>query len=353
MKGLFLTSLDSQRGSGVPGEYASIFRGLSTQILSNSCSIGFLMTLADSGTTAVDIVGPPGLAHYLASMRLFLYRYAISLISLVKHSSLRYFWLLLRAGMKIQPLEIEVPGVHTVMEPPPVFKDKNITVYGIPVIPEVLRSQNSQLSAAVKRKRSPSPHASSKRRNVEDRVVQQQRPTSSQSQSLIKRITRQHPPSALREPEAQEWRNLIVDSMFPPLQANPESAEGRSAASVKDRNSNGKEGKQLRPPSPTSIIPFGKKANKLPTFSLPQGQLKPTFCYVCVGPKFRGKFDAKKATELGLPHGRIRAQLAKGEVVTLMVDDGSGGKVERVIRPEECIAPAEPAQVSRHVPSPL
>ncbi|KAG6877546.1 hypothetical protein C0993_006239 [Termitomyces sp. T159_Od127] len=68
--------------------------------------------------------------------------------------------------------------------------------------------------------------------------------------------------------------------------------------------------------------------------------LPPTLAYVVVGPRIRGKFNAKAAEELGVPSGPLRAQLTRGNSVTVksMVD---GEMVERTVRPEDCIGESE------------
>lgn len=67
--------------------------------------------------------------------------------------------------------------------------------------------------------------------------------------------------------------------------------------------------------------------------------LPQVLCYVGIGPVYRGKFDAKKATELGVPKGKERGQLTKGESVTLK--DG------RIITPDMCLGPSTPPTVRR------
>ena len=71
----------------------------------------------------------------------------------------------------------------------------------------------------------------------------------------------------------------------------------------------------------------------------PHRALPHVLCYVGIGPVYRGKFDAKKATELGVPKGKERGQLTKGESVTLK--DG------RVITPDMCLGPSTPPAVCR------
>ena len=67
--------------------------------------------------------------------------------------------------------------------------------------------------------------------------------------------------------------------------------------------------------------------------------LPQVLCYVGIGPTYRGKFNAKKATELGVLNGKERGQLTKGESITLK--DG------RVITPDMCLGPSTPPAVRR------
>jgi hypothetical protein len=45
--------------------------------LIRSTSVGLLMTFADAGVGRVDVTGPVGLTHYLASTRLYAFRYVL------------------------------------------------------------------------------------------------------------------------------------------------------------------------------------------------------------------------------------------------------------------------------------
>lgn len=58
-----------------------------------------------------------------------------------------------------------------------------------------------------------------------------------------------------------------------------------------------------------------------------------TICYICHTADHPGKFDPKKAIELGLKAGPKFSLLTKGELVT--TDDG------RIVRPEDCISPVQ------------
>lgn len=74
-KVLFLTSVGTQRGSGVPGEHcASRFASNLKLISFRRPSPGLLMFFADAAIPKLDIVGPRGLMHFLAQMRSYLFR---------------------------------------------------------------------------------------------------------------------------------------------------------------------------------------------------------------------------------------------------------------------------------------
>lgn len=61
--------------------------------------------------------------------------------------------------------------------------------------------------------------------------------------------------------------------------------------------------------------------------------------YIVVGPRVRGKFDAEKASALGV-FGALRGLLAKGRDVTVKIKVGEE-TVEKIVRPEECIGESE------------
>lgn len=264
---------------------------------------------------------------------------------------------MLRDTMSVTPIEVE-PTV--VAAPLPVFKDENLTVYGIPVTaaPENIKppvfseatelAQTLDLLASSKRKRSPSPSPSSKRSNTGSTN------TSAHPAGTLEERMR-HPgftPADLTGEEAHQWRKLAVLGMF-----------RQDAPSTEPRRSKGKgKNKQPSPPPPVvsplptiapdseaRIIPnrfnLPHRDRQLPTFTQGSSSPKETLCYVCTGPRNRGKFDVKKAEALGLKPGPLRARIAKGQTVTVTVDDGAGAMIERVIRPEDCIGPTEAAMV--------
>ena len=267
---------------------------------------------------------------------------------------------------EIQP----TPG-NTQPNPTPAFSDENITVYSIPLIPDSTSTSDltsvaadaavPEASSSLKRKRTPSPDAPSKRSSTSR--------SDQDSKTVLERLRddANFSPSSLVGAEAQEWRRLVVDHMFtwtePPPQRTlnaraskkvrghqspvPDSASGSLpqkphwAEEVKTEDaikasSTARRGKGIFNPA-GSYHQLPKHTDSAPGSSL---------AYVVVGPRVRGRFDAKRAQELGL-QGRLRGRVARGETVTYTVDDGKGGQVERTVRPEDCVGESESPGVSK------
>ncbi|KAL7284142.1 hypothetical protein ACG7TL_001423 [Trametes sanguinea] len=332
-RGLFLTAAGTQRCGGVGG---------------------VLMLCADAAVPKLDIVGPYGLMHYLATMRGFAYRATMVVNAREAPSA------------PVRALE------HGAQPPEPVFKDDNLTVYGIPLYPTLDGDQpveNTDADPAsdaadrpLKRKREDSPQGSSKRRTppLTDHTIES---TSPVSRSLSTRARSPHfQPHALVGDDAQEWRKLMLQEMFP-LQESPMLDTGLSKkekerarlAQVQAKKAGtagsapaaeGSTAQPARTRAPSLVSPEKRNARLPP---LAEGDASappalPTLAYLLVGPSVRGKFDAKKAEALGVPRGPIRGKLTKGETITFEVDDGNGGKTQRTVRPEECVGPPEIAQ---------
>jgi ribonuclease Z len=68
-----------------------------------------------------------------------------------------------------------------------------------------------------------------------------------------------------------------------------------------------------------------------------------SYAYIIVGPRFRGKFNAKKAEELGV-FRQDRAALTRGESVTVKVEV-DGKTVLRTVTPDQVLAKSEPPAV--------
>lgn len=255
-------------------------------------------------------------------------------------------------SMRVTRTEVDAVPVST-PDPGPVFRDGNLTIYGIPLTSAKSSPAFDQDQDGVnvfeaaddtgKRKRAISPDPSTKRPRVEDLLGK-----GSDSS-----------PTLLQDVEADEWRRKAVDAMFPFTSLSTQataSAESRKG-SKHDQN------KDVGPSKDTVVAPFDDtvevseqpprkfiyspglphRNKRLPRFI--RNEDKETLCYVCVGPRVRGKFDAKKAISLQIPKGPLRGKLAKGETITFMVDDGKGGQEERTVRPEECVGPSEAPMV--------
>ncbi|KAI0058634.1 hypothetical protein BV25DRAFT_1212589 [Artomyces pyxidatus] len=342
VKGIFLTDLGTKRTSGIPG---------------------MLMSIADASARKIDFVGPTGLLHLLASMRLYTFRNTVCL----------------------NPVEVSSTLASTGGDPTPVYNDSNIAVYSIPILPTTPPASTLQPEDEVmdlgedltlKRKRDLSPDQPSKRLQTEvDSSALAPTP------SLLDRFRDDvsFSSASLTGNEAQDWRRLVIDHMFtwkeppPPPKKEPlrkklKKGKGVLAEPVEEHLLEAVSFTSATHPSTdaeslpqiphwaedptgsaeTSKVSVSRRAkgalnpagsmNRLPVFVDPSP--KSTLAYVVVGPRVRGKFDAKRAEELGL-QGRLRGRVAKGETVTFMVDDGNGGKVERVVKPEDCLGEQE------------
>ncbi|KAI0826548.1 hypothetical protein BC628DRAFT_239357 [Trametes gibbosa] len=331
---------------------------------------GLLMLCADSAIPKLEIFGPYGLMHSLATMRGYTYR----------------------TTMAVQAVEAPSAPVTALqtdsLPPPPLFKDEFITVYSISLYPShshssddfnpdvsepmdtssappgdsrpLKRKRSQESSSALPRQRSP-PLPGSKVALVSGSPV---------SDAIISRaLLPGFQPYSLRGAEAQEWRKLMLQEMFPMAVETGLPSEGKAKGKDKDPERD-KERVQQRErekarvaqvhakkthAAPDSRDGDGPRLSRLPPLvEGSDGRALPTLAYLIVGPAVRGKFDAKRAKELGVPIGPIRSKLTRGESITFEVDDGNGGKVERTVKPEDCVAPTEAAQsiIILDVPSP-
>ncbi|KAI6012153.1 hypothetical protein BKA83DRAFT_4370844 [Pisolithus microcarpus] len=307
-RGLFLTSIGTQRTSGLPG---------------------LLMTFADAGRSQVRVTGPSGLLHLIASMRRYTYR----------------------DNLDVTPSEVPL-----VPDDQPVYKDENITVFALPINPTLEESYDEDAldcsgnadghSKVLKRKRDTSPERPVKRGSNNQARTSPEPDPSVSIDELMERSD--FDPTSLRGDRAQAWRRHIVKLMFPATRV-PEST------GLGDKNQKGRQkGKENTiKPSPdehpsTEYVqqPLGlKRPLPVPDSSLvgfSDQRLRPTLAYAIHGPRIRGKFDAQKAEALGLKRGPLRAVLARGQTVTVKVDDGCGNSIDSEIKPSDCIGEGTP-----------
>ncbi|KAI3607358.1 3 trna processing endoribonuclease [Moniliophthora roreri] len=332
-KGLFFTGVSPQRAGGLPG---------------------LIMSFAEATPPRMDVVGPPGLKHYLASMRMYVYRDSIPVIP----SETPFF-------------------LNNTSKPEAVFKDENITVYSIPVYPSSdvpfpeASSDPLDVSDTLKRKRSPTSDSTSSEQPPTKRAHTDTKKTQADN-ALQEKIGKPNfTPCELVGEMAQSWRSLIVDIMFP---KRPKADKGKPLKKKGKQKGGVKETLEVDETSVDeyrrSNIPPGFYS-QLPTYSLPvtvglPHSPRPSQCnaaYVIVGPRVRGKFDVAKALELGVPKGRDRSRLTQGESITFTVevDDGvdDQGKpkkktIERTVRPEDVLGPSDVpgAVIIMDVPTP-
>ena len=262
----------------------------------------------------------------------------------------------------------------------PVFADDNITVYSIPIVPTPHGSCNLPvaaetpiLNASLKRMREPSPDLPSKRPSLHPSSLATDDSTAPLSDSpLLNRFMDdpQFDPTSLTGDEADAWRRLIIEYMFTwteplPKHRPPSMPRGRKGKRGKDIKSTEASNAPLLSAEaifaslPQTPFLVGNTVNKPlrrgPKGKSPAGSMKPlpaftasmqdaSMAYIVVGPRVRGKFDVKRAAELGL-YGPLRGNVARGESVTFTVDDGAGGTLQRTVNPEDCVGEHETTKV--------
>jgi ribonuclease Z len=245
--------------------------------------------------------------------------------------------LLSSQSLGVTPVEVESisPPTGTV-KPRPTYIDENITVYSIPLFPEVDEDGNPipsspQEGSSSKRKRwasSPSPP----RRNRDEEFSAETKDLPLEERRRLNGFL----PTNLAGKDAEQWREMTIKGMFPAMNTK----SGRGAGKGVDAD----------PPyvsrrHPGSFNPAGSD-KQLPRMNFTKdsepitSKQKPALAYVVIGPKTRGKFDAKKADELGLK-GKLRGLVANGTTVTFTTTDACGKQIERTVKPEECVGPGD------------
>lgn len=240
------------------------------------------------------------------------------------------------------------------------YKDDNISVFALPVIPPELPLQvvnpRGEAVGPLKRKREGSPRRSFKRLSNQHGANPLAGDIMATTEFLRHAASApDFDPASLSGEVAQAWRQLMVQSMFPASQMS---------SATPDRNDPGKSQDTRKAKGPNvsakgdatstvTRVPFPPKFSKpLPVperalIGYSDPTLKPTIAYAIVGPRIRGKFDGKKAVALGLPPGPLRARLVKGESVTVQIKDSNGNVVDREIKPEDCIGESVTPAVSQ------
>ena len=143
--------------------------------------------------------------------------------------------------------------------------------------------------------------------------------------SRLDRAPRQ--PWCLSPPLKRQWAEAIVGDMF------------------------------ARPPPPELMMSIGGGRPSLGpasldgrhTLLLPEERVrKADMVYVMQAADVRGKFNVQKANALGVPNGRDRGRLTKGESIEVPAPDEPGGV--RIVRPEDCLDGGGPGAVRYSIP---
>lgn len=279
--------------------------------------------------------------------------------------------------MVVQAIEAPSAPVYSIQTgdkpPPPLYTDEFLTVHSIPIYPSLsvpeavdpmIASSLEPADRPLKRKRTPSPSEPARPKSppATDHTVDTASPV---ERTFLQRA--QSPdfnPTSLVGDEAQEWRKLLLQEMFPMQPPKEDSTVSKGVKSkekdkaqekarvaqvfAKKTLTAGRDADTEGPVKP--LVGNHARYSRLPPVvegsdAHTQPAL-PTLAYLLIGPSVRGKFDAKRAEELGVPRGPIRGKLTRGEAITFEVDDGAGGKTQCTVKPEDCVAPSEVAQVS-------
>ncbi|GAA5863071.1 hypothetical protein JCM8547_002788 [Rhodosporidiobolus lusitaniae] len=261
---------------------------------------GFILSSVEAGNDKIQVVGPEGTDHLLASCRFFTRRDRLSLK--------------VTSPASLLPAEASTsPSL-----PPAIHSDANLSVHAFvlspsdepaPVEPMAVDatpaatngSTAASTSPSLKRKRSansPSPPPRSKS------------PPGESSHSSFDPSSPSFNSAHLRGEDASTWRNLVVRDMF-----RGEAFEPRPPARATSPS-----GRRVSTPAylPQSLPTLGR-------------DFTPTaLSYLAIGPRKRGKFLPEKAKALGVKPGKAFSRLIAGgrvwiPAVSAVVENGAKG----------------------------
>ena len=247
--------------------------------------------------------------------------------------------------MGVTPVEVDSVTPPTgPAKPEPTYTDENVTVYSIPLFPEVDQdgrplSSESHERPPSKRKRRNSVPSPPRRSKDEEFSIETDNLPLEDRMRLNGFI-----PTNLVGKDAEEWRQMIISNMFPARnpklgQKEDEDVDADPPYVSTPRHHPG----SFNPACSDRQLPRMNLTKDSEPITLHQ---KPSLAYIVVGPRTRGKFDARKADELGLK-GRLRGLVASGNTVTFTTKDACGKNIERTVRPQECVGPDNNPAVRR------
>ncbi|KAF7972807.1 hypothetical protein HWV62_16994 [Athelia sp. TMB] len=298
----------------------------------------------------------------------------------------------------VKPMEVPVlaPARTSSSVSNPVYKDDNVTIYALPVLPNTIGRPGllsiddtppSPGQLSTKRKcssHSDTPLSSSKRLDTSSEKLSHESDTLEDHEISVEELSRRSDfePAKLQGRLAEQWRELIVRNVFVQSKPTPNQKADKNSKETSGKRPPGKGKKsspQEKPGSTTETTPapigsssleqgFGSSAHhnpapyrvayingfndQLPPFSLAPDtpcntvDTKPTLVYAVIGPRVRGKFDAVKAKALQIPNGVQRRNLTLGQSITFQVTNEDGQTIERTVKPEDVIGASEAPSVA-------
>ncbi|CAG8642002.1 17230_t:CDS:10, partial [Cetraspora pellucida] len=234
---------------------------------------GMLLTMADAGSKEIKLYGGPNLTHAITATRGFI----------------------LRSTMSVETHEFQEDGMT--------FKDDNMTIY--PIFFDLEESNNNISSSSSQGGVSlPSKRANDSTLDTVDNTSLQHK---KEILSLMFNKSHQpHNPKGTKKSKTYEENSA--------LEISDEVQSEKSSSSKND----------------DSLI---QQRRKLFPKRLPKSRpSSASIAYVCIGPKYKGKFDPQAAKALGLKPGRQYADLVNGKSVT--APDGT------IVHPNQVLGPS-------------
>lgn len=272
---------------------------------------GFILSSVEAGNNKIQVVGPVGTDHYLASCRYFTRRCASPFDYIIFYSRSGLISLALfsdKLSLKVSSIEPATASStpSTPSLPTPIYADMNVNVYAF-------ASTSSSASASIaptsslKRKRSSSPSSPIRPHPpppstspVANRLSPGPR---SPSPSRLDSSSPSFQPSGLSGAAATAWRSAVLRDMFRGSAFDPpNSSTSTPSAPASTENGNDKE---RRGPTPAYL------PQTLPPFLGATEAMN----YLVVGPVQSGKFLPGEAVKRGVKPGKAFARLKNGERV--------------------------------------